>query len=593
MPAQPPLLTLLQLTSDTVAAERVVERLRATGLAARALVTSRPDRLNDLLSRRAFDIILWWSQPNDPAMEEAMAERSKHAAEIPLIMILNDAPTSEDVARAKQFGARDLLSADAQEQLAWRIQREIADLRQRRQTRELIVRLQNCEQRAAELDGRGPVAAPDAAGIDPGDVMSIGAAGRAMLFAEIDARLGANRAVSVPFAVFFIQVRRHTGLLRDLGLTHALELFDSFGSVLSSLVEPPHLIARASDDGFVMLLDAMDETTAQSLVEHIRANARFPEYGALGNNGESDCEIGYYLIKGRAPNAEDILNAAHRLCVYRDASHSDWNGGMQTPTSLAARTKQDAVKDESNVADKIAAAIDTEQLKLVYQPVISLMGDTRENYSVFVRLLDDEGELLEAKDFIGAAIRRGLIETVDKWAIRKAVQVLSEQRQSGHKLRFFINLAEDTFRNPSIIVHICDTLRELDVRGNWLTFQFQEDLISDNLASLIKLVDAMKQIKCRVAINRFGSNERSEMILKALPVDFVVFTPSYAKGLADDPAKQQRLLELAKLARQLNVKSVVTGVEDARALTVLWTAGVDYVQGNFLQRPSPTLSIVP
>jgi EAL domain-containing protein (putative c-di-GMP-specific phosphodiesterase class I) len=59
--------------------------------------------------------------------------------------------------------------------------------------------------------------------------------------------------------------------------------------------------------------------------------------------------------------------------------------------------------------------------------------------------------------------------------------------------------------------------------------------------------------------------------------------------LADDPNKQQRLVSLAKLAREFNVKTVVTGVEDARSLTILWTAGVDYVQGNFLQRPSPTL----
>jgi EAL domain-containing protein (putative c-di-GMP-specific phosphodiesterase class I) len=48
---------------------------------------------------------------------------------------------------------------------------------------------------------------------------------------------------------------------------------------------------------------------------------------------------------------------------------------------------------------------------------------------------------------------------------------------------------------------------------------------------------------------------------------------------------------LANLAREFNVKTVVTGVEDARSLTILWTAGVDYVQGNFLQRPSPTLDI--
>jgi EAL domain-containing protein (putative c-di-GMP-specific phosphodiesterase class I) len=104
-------------------------------------------------------------------------------------------------------------------------------------------------------------------------------------------------------------------------------------------------------------------------------------------------------------------------------------------------------------------------------------------------------------------------------------------------------------------------------------------------------VEGLKKIKCRVAVNRFGATGRAQMLLQALPLDFVLLLPEYANQLADDKDKQQKLLELAALAREFNVKSVVTGVEDARTLTILWTAGVDYVQGNFLQRPSPTLEV--
>jgi len=64
----------------------------------------------------------------------------------------------------------------------------------------------------------------------------------------------------------------------------------------------------------------------------------------------------------------------------------------------------------------------------------------------------------------------------------------------------------------------------------------------------------------------------------------------YAKELsAEDKAKQADLIAFAGLGHEHKVKSIVTGVEDPRALTVLWTAGVDFVQGNFLQTPSPTI----
>ena len=694
MSARPQLLTLLLLTADTVAAERLVERLRSAGLAARALITARSDRLNDLLARRAFDIILWWRQDDDRDLEEAIRCRGERAAEIPLIIIVGDEPSPADVLAAENFGARGLIARGKDEQLAWTIRLEAADLRRRRRFRELAVRLKQAEQRVRELVDRSSTAIafvqqglhlyangaylsllgyatldaiqaiPVLDVIDPrhrdgvrkllqsveqagqtepremrthlrcgrgkvlesrlsaaqatfddepclrlilepfpdrsargtgdgGDTSGTGAAARARLFDEIEARLGSDRSVPLPFAVFFIRLKRHSEILRDLGLTHGLDVVDSFGPVLTAVAPQAQVLTRISDDGFAIIVDGLDEKEAETLGEHIRQHARLPQRIATPGRIEPDCDIGYYLVKGRAAAAEDILNAAHRLCVYSGASPENCAAGMQTPTSLAARTKQSAVDGDSEVADKIATALRNEQFKLVYQPIISLMGDNRENYSVLVRLLDEQGELLEAKDFIGPAIRRGLIEEIDKWAIRAAIGVLAEQRRAGHNLRFFINLAEDTFRNPGIILHICDCLRELDVRGNWLAFQFQEELVAENLASLGKLVDALRQIKCRVAINRFGATNRSESILQALPVDFVVLKPDYARGLADDPVKQQRLMGIANLAREFNVKSVVTGVEDARTLTVLWTAGVDYVQGNFLQRPSPTLDIQP
>ncbi|NCA69923.1 MAG: EAL domain-containing protein [Sphingobacteriia bacterium] len=682
-------LTLLALTSESAEAERLVERLRELGLAARALVTTRAERLDDLLQRRAFDVVLWWSARTQDDIEESLARRAERSVEIPLIMICaQSSDPVDDLAKAKRTRARDLVAQGDDARLAWVIQRESATLRQLRRLRDLAGRLTHCERRALDLIDRAEDAIllvrgdqtlhvnpafirllgfqtrDDALMVNFLDMIipeqrevlrdllraadrpdqndpietrvrlrdtrrrtiearlaairvthdggiclritlspdrlhapaspSHGASGRATLDAEIELRLGPERSVRHPFAVFFVRVVRVNELLRDLGLTHGLALIDQLGILLAEVVEEPHIASRVSDDGFGLIIDGLDEQAAELLAERIRSRVRLPEHVTRASEDESDCVAGYYLVKGVAPAAEDILNAAHRLSVYIEAGPIDVSSGMQMPTSLAARDKQAASEDDdSELMQRIRIAIDSEHLCLVYQPIISLMGDSQESYSVLVRLLDEKGERVPAKDFIGTAIRGGFIEEIDRWTICTAVRALSEQRRAGHRPRFFINLAEDTFNNPSIILWICDCLRELDVRGNWLTFQFQEDTAIDNLESVTKLVEALKQIKCRIAISRFGKTERSEEILQALPIDVVVFMPEYARGLADDPTKQERLANLATLARDYKVASVVTGVEDARTLTVLWNVGVDYVQGNFLQRPSPTLELQP
>lgn len=408
---------------------------------------------------------------------------------------------------------------------------------------------------------------------------------------EIESHVDENRVVLQPFAIFFVKINKSLELMRDMGLTLALEVLEGLGKRLTEIVGDRGAVTRLNDDGFGIIADGLSELDAKGLSEHLKEEVRLPSHAATRDTTAPDCDIGYFIVSDRASAPEDILNAAHRLCVGHEYGDQEQKTGKDAPTSLAARVKQENADDDATIARKIEYALRNDQLRLVYQPIISLMGDNQENYSVLLRLLDEEENLLEAKDFIGTAIRSGMIEEIDKWTIRAAIQVIGEQRRAGHNLSLFINLSEDTFRNPSIVLWICDCLREFDVRGNWLTFQFQEELVVGNLASIGKLVETLKKIKCRVAVNRFGITERPEMLLQGLSLDFVLLKPSFAQNLADDTAKQQRLLQLATLAREFNVKSIVTGVEDARALTVLWTAGVDYVQGNFLQRPSPTLEV--
>jgi len=229
------------------------------------------------------------------------------------------------------------------------------------------------------------------------------------------------------------------------------------------------------------------------------------------------------------------------------------------------------------------------ELRLAYQPIISLMGDNQENYSILVRLLDADQQLHEAKAFIGAASATGRMGDIDRWVISRAIAEVGKHRANGHKFNFFVNIGEETLQDPELIIWICDLLRDLDVRSSWLTFQFREEEAVRNLTAVSRLVGELKQIKCRIALSGCGQLDDPQMLMQKLPLDFVLLAQDFARDLAEDKAKQERLTLFANQAQEVKVKSIVTGVEDAQALTVLWTAGVDYVQGNFLQKPSPSI----
>lgn len=415
--------------------------------------------------------------------------------------------------------------------------------------------------------------------------------GYTTLIAAITERIGSTRQAKQPFVLFYIQVRRVADLFRELGLSRGLDVIRALNATLGLVTDNAGIMAQISDSGFGLLVDHMDEDSAQAMVERIRADVALNRPRDAASRTDPDCDVGYVMVSDTTAPAIDLIDRAHAACIGANEGDKETAISIQKPTSLATREKLASEDGDDAMATKIQYALSNDHFILVYQPIVSLLGDSQENYSVLVRLIDEDENLLEARDFIEPAIRHGLIQQIDKWAIRRAIQTMAEHRQADHALNFFINLAEDSFQDPGILIWICDCLREFDVRGSWLTFVFQEELVAGNLGSLSKLIEGLKKIKCRVAVNRFGGNERSQTLFQGILLDFVLLLPDYAVGLADDTKKQQKLLSLANLAREYNVKSVVTGVEDARALTILWTAGVDYVQGNFLQRPSPTLDM--
>ncbi len=423
-----------------------------------------------------------------------------------------------------------------------------------------------------------PVAVADApAGDTPAAVP-----GLPQLLAAIGDHLDAEHRVQRPFAIFYLRLKTEVQAgLRELGLTqHLAQRAALMTQLAAGVATEGGFWARLDDDGFVVLVDEVSDAGAQAIADRLLVVARLPRFGSATEDAAPDCALGHYVVRERAGAAEDVLNAAYRLCLYTETS----------PVQLAAAAASDAPAD-AQIVRRLQQALQHGHFQLVYQPIISLMGDDQENYSVMVRLLDALDPPLETQDIIAAAAQAGLLEEIEKWAIRTAIQVIGEQRQAGQRISLFLNVSTDSFLNPNIVLWICDCLREFDVRGNWLTFQFYEENVTPNLATLARLIDTLKKIKCRVAVKRFGMLARPEQILQNLPLDYVLLNSSFAQGLADDPAKQQRLVALATLAHEFNVKTVVTGVEDARSLTVLWTAGVDYVQGNFLQRPSATLEV--
>ena len=100
---------------------------------------------------------------------------------------------------------------------------------------------------------------------------------------------------------------------------------------------------------------------------------------------------------------------------------------------------------------------------------------------------------------------------------------------------------------------------------------------------LHKLHDA----RIRLALDDFGTGYSSLGYLKSLPVDRLKIDRSFIEDLPGDQDSIAIVRSIVELARSLNLKILVEGVETQAQAEILHDLGCTHMQGFYYGRPQP------
>jgi diguanylate cyclase (GGDEF)-like protein/PAS domain S-box-containing protein len=397
-----------------------------------------------------------------------------------------------------------------------------------------------------------------------------------------------------PQAMFYMLIDNLQEIRSKGGVNAGDAALKEIAEIIEAHKEEGDYAARFGEHSFTILTGKGNSETAKEYAEKIRLAVDDHLYQSVGQALQPTCSIGISIFSAKSKDPQALINQGYNAC---SSAHSD--GGNQVALYDAAQALASKGKgkdadaagvDDSQMREMIEYAIDHDKFKLVYQPLVSLEGDSRENYQVLLRLLDNKNQEIFPENFLTYAERGELMGKVDRWVISHAVTELVKQRKDSRKVVFFITLSAQTINDDSLLLWICDCLRDMEARGAWLTFQIHEEDMRAHTQKAKKLMEGLKKIGCQLAVDRFGRLPKYETLLKHLPIDYVKMDKHFANGLATDQKRQDELTELASAVREFDMKSVAVGVEDANSLAVLWTIGVNYIQGYYLQEPSENIN---
>lgn len=394
---------------------------------------------------------------------------------------------------------------------------------------------------------------------------------------------GRKHACSVAVMLIVLENLRAVCQAADVAVTD--ELMGWAASRLKMALGADYRSAWFGEDVFAVLLTDVDR-------EALLRNARAVRSALEGEI----CEVGGHRVRLRTCIGIGVATAANRdapgLIRYADLACGlarEFDGERIHIYDPHADQPVEA-SYEQRLLGEIQEAVEAERLNLMFQPVVSLRGDPVERYEVLLRLRDGEDRELLPEAVFGAVQHHPLGVTLDRWVLERAIRLLFERRDRIAPTYFFINVSPVSLRDEALHAWLRERLEEVGLPGKRLIFEVAEPMARRHLPELNVFMRHIGPLGCGLSLERFGLEEGSLELLDALKVDHVKLDNAFVQELAGSLIKQTELKELLGSLQQRGVTVIVTGVEAMQALPVLWSYGIDYVQGHFLQPPHETMS---
>lgn len=346
----------------------------------------------------------------------------------------------------------------------------------------------------------------------------------------------------------------------------------------------------------LILMDLyMPHCNGMELTALIRQHGRHAAIPILFLSGANDEEIQFealnvgadgFLAKPMQPR--HLLTAVRsHVRRARQLHETLGHGRSAAPPPMPDITPLDTVASPTRMLEQVRHALDSDGFRLAFQPILSLRGDDSAQFQALLRLRGRGDEDFTAAQVIAAAQPAGLMPAIDRWVIQRCAQVLATRRGNDRHCRLFVNQAVESLLDDAFAGTLDTLMQQMQLQPQALVIELA---IDDVLAASEHAV-ALTQLLARHDIGLLLADVTlTDDHLQALQQ----WNPRWLRVAAHYSRTEQAELrdELAELVRSAHADDRIVAaphVESARSTAMLWGAGIDVIQGHFVQKPTDDL----
>lgn len=401
------------------------------------------------------------------------------------------------------------------------------------------------------------------------------------------------------FAVLFVDIDGFKKVNDSLGHSIGDQLISEIGNRLTSsfrgydtisrlvATEGPeqpkgeNTFARLGGDEFtVLLVDLRDPSDAIRAAKRIQSVIAIP-FNLSGQEVFVSASIGIALSTTHHSTADDLLRDAD-IAMYRakslgKARFEIFDGAMhlQAVNRLKLETE-------------LQRAVEREEFRLFYQPIISLHGGRITGFEALLRWQRPNIGLLGPAEFIGIAEETGLILPIGKWVLLKACQqarLWQTQYPSYPPLTINVNISGKQFAQSNLADEIRLVLEQAGLSPSSLELEITETVAMEDTERTIDVLSRLKALGVRLAIDDFGTGYSSLNYLRHLPFDTLKIDRSFIFNMNSRDDSRDIVAIIVMLARNLGLHTVAEGLETAEHVNHLQELNCEFGQGYFFSKP--------
>ncbi|SNY45559.1 putative bifunctional diguanylate cyclase/phosphodiesterase [Paractinoplanes atraurantiacus] len=407
-----------------------------------------------------------------------------------------------------------------------------------------------------------------------------GLANRVLFRNRLDEAFAAASESGLTLGVLFVDLDDFKEVNDTLGHAVGDELLVAVGRRIDEIVGTTATAARMGGDEFAVLVAGDPEAVAARLVEALAVPVEVGD-GLGGTHIVSGAASVGVATNGDAGSPTELLRHAD-LALYQ-AKGSDKGTWQRYRPELHTEMVQ---RLETRAA--LYEAIDDDQLRVMYQPIVDLPTGAIVAVEALVRWQHPTRGLLGPYHFIEVAEESGAIVPIGGWVLREALGQLAAWKAAEPEmtLRYVsVNVSARQFRTPGFVDQVRQAITEAGAKPEWLLLEITESLLLRDADQVANDLHTLRALGVRIAIDDFGTGYSSLSYLRQMPVDVLKVDKSFIDDILG--SEQQRALvdAIVTLARNLDLAVVAEGIEDAGQRAALVEMDCPYGQGYHFSKP--------